>query len=73
LLEYVFLETMTVMMVRRDAGRTLLAVTKLDFIPCSEHLASTFDTFPAQTGTRLSFTDAAVAVFAFRQTKWCSV
>ena len=72
LLEYVFLETTTVMMVRRsldaaiDAGRTLLAATELDFIPCSEHFASAFDAFSGQPGTRLSFTDAAIAVFALR-------
>lgn len=72
LLEYVFLETMTVMLVRQNldsatrAGRLLLAAGDLDFVPCSELFASVFEAFTEQPGTRLSFADVAIAGFARR-------
>ena len=70
LLEYVFLEVMTVLLVRRDletairVGRVLLEARELDFAPCSEIFPETVEYFSSQTKTRLSFADAAIAVVA---------
>jgi predicted nucleic acid-binding protein len=67
LLEYVFLEVVTVLLVRRDlevasrVGRLLLEAEELDFVPCSDLFSETFETFAGQGGTRLSFADAAIA------------
>jgi len=67
LLEYVFLE---VLMVRRDlavaarVGQMLLDAQELDFVPCSDFFPETMDSFSRQAGTRLSFTDAAIAIVA---------
>ena len=67
LLEYVFLEVTTVLIVRRDlavasrVGRLLLEAEELDFVPCSDLFTETFDTFVGQGSTRLSFADAAIA------------
>jgi len=66
LLEYVFLEVMTVLLVRRDlatarrVGRILLNAQELDFVPCSDVFSETVESFSTQAGTRLSFTDAAI-------------
>src|SRR3954454_22400896 len=66
LLEYVFLEVATVLVVRRDVevaarvGRLLLEAEELDFVPCSDLYAETFDLFARQTSTRLSFADTAI-------------
>lgn len=70
LLEYVFLEVATVLLVRRDleaasrVGRLLLEAEELDFVPCSDLFPETFETFAGQRGTRLSFADAAIAYVA---------
>lgn len=70
LLEYVFLEVMTVLMVRRDlftatrVGRILLDAQELDFVPCSDLFMETMECFSGQSGTRLSFADAAIAAVA---------
>jgi predicted nucleic acid-binding protein len=70
LLEYVFLEVMTVLMVRRDlavaarVGQILLDAQELDFVPCADFFAETMEGFSTQAGTRLSFTDAAIAIVA---------
>ena len=70
LLEYVFLEVMTVLLVRRDAqvaakvGRILLDARELEFVPCSDFFPDTFAGFSSQSGTRLSFTDAAIVLCA---------
>lgn len=67
LLEYVFLEVVTVMMLRLDlaaairAGRILLEAEELEFAPCSDFFLETVDSFSRQNGTRLSFVDAALA------------
>lgn len=67
LLEYVFLEVATVLLVRRDVavaslvGRLLLDAAELDFVPCSDLFSDAFDMFAHQGRTRLSFADAAVA------------
>jgi predicted nucleic acid-binding protein len=66
LLEYVFLEAVTVLGVRRDlatalqVGRILLDARELDFIPCSDLFLDTWEAFATQGGTRLSFTDSAI-------------
>jgi len=68
--EYVFLEVVTVLMVRRDstlasrAARTLLQAREVDFVPCSEIFEATLDVFLDQCDTRLSFTDAAIVGIA---------
>ncbi len=70
LLEYVFLEVMTVLMVRRDVtvaahvGQILLDAQELDFVPCSDLFPETMEGFSTQVRTRLSFTDAAIASIA---------
>ena len=67
LLEYVFLEVATVLLIRRDlgvaarVGRLLLDADELDFVPCSDLFSDAFEMFTHQVGTRLSFADAAIA------------
>ena len=67
LLEYVFLEVVTVIMLRLDlaaargAGRILLEAEELEFVPCSDLFLEMLDGFSRQNGTRLSFVDAALA------------
>ncbi len=67
LLEYVFLEVVTVIMLRLDlaaairAGRILLEAEELEFAPCSDCFLETLEGFSRQNGTRLSFVDAALA------------
>jgi predicted nucleic acid-binding protein len=67
LLEYVFLEVVTVIMMRLDlaaatgAGRILLEAEELEFAPCSDLFLETLDGFSRQDGTRLSFVDVALA------------
>jgi len=67
LLEYVFLEVATVLLVRRDpgvaarVGTLLLDAGELDFVACSDLFSDVFDTFTHQGSTRLSFADAAIA------------
>ena len=67
LLEYVFLEVVTVIMLRLDlaaavsAGRILLEAQELEFVPCSDLFLEALDGFSRQDGTRLSFVDGALA------------
>ena len=67
LLEYVYLEIVTVLLVRRDLsiatriGRVLLHAAELEFVPCSDLFLETVEAFSTQAGTRLSFADAAIA------------
>ena len=67
LLEYVFLEVATVLLIGRDltvaarVGRLLLDADELDFVPCSDLFSDTLQIFTEQGKTRLSFTDAAIA------------
>ena len=70
LLEYVFLEVATVLLVRRDlrvaarVGRLLLDADELEFVPCSELFLHAFEMFTQQRSTRLSFADAAITQVA---------
>ena len=70
LLDYIFLEITTVLMLRRDlsvatrVGRILLDAEELEFVPCSDLFSQTIETFSNQAGTRLSFADAAIASVA---------
>lgn len=67
LLEYVFLEVATVLIVRRNlivasrVGRQLLEAEELEFVTCSDLFTEAFETFFGQGSTRLSFADAAIA------------
>jgi len=70
LLEYVFLEVVTVLLLRRDhlaatqAGRILLDAEELEFVPCSDIFLNIVDGFSKQQGTHLSFADIAIAIVA---------
>lgn len=70
LLEYVFLEVMTVLLVRRGLdvatriGSRLLDAREVDFVPCSEVFADALHAFRSQRTGRLSFTDAAIVAVA---------
>lgn len=70
LLEYVFLEVVTVVGARkamRDAasvGERLLSAREVEFVPCSEIFLAAFELFRAQERFRLSFVDAAVVAVA---------
>ena len=61
LLEYVFLEVMTVLLRRCDigvaarVGRVLLDAGELDFVPCSDLFPDAFWLFTRQGRARLSF------------------
>ena len=75
LLEYVFLEVVTVLMARRgprvasEVADVLLGARELEFVPCSERFIEAVDTFRRQTKTRLSFVDAAIVNVARNQTE----
>ena len=70
LLEYVFLEVTTVLLVRRDlsvairVGNILLEAQELHLVPCSDLFPEIFKTFQEQTSTKLSFADSAIAYVA---------
>jgi predicted nucleic acid-binding protein len=70
LLEYVFLEVVTVLMARRGlpvasaTATSLLGARELDLVPCSGIFLETLETFRSQEETRLSFTDAAILTVA---------
>lgn len=72
LLEYVFLETVTVLRARLDVkvaatvGTTLLNAREIDFVPCSEIFSDAFDTFRRDRSHGLSFVDAAIVYVARR-------
>ena len=73
LLEYVFLEVVTVLLARRGlsvaaaVGSALLQALEIDFVPCSELFLDALEMFRNQDGTKLSFTDAAIVTVARRQ------
>ena len=73
LLEYVFLEVVTVLLARRglpvasNVASILLQAQELDFVPCSDLFLESLETFRRQTNTGLSFTDAAIVTLARRQ------
>ncbi|HEX7359079.1 MAG TPA: PIN domain-containing protein [Bryobacteraceae bacterium] len=70
LLEYVALEVVTVLLVRRDVnvaakvGKLLLDAEELDFVFCSGIFSEAFSSFTQQRGTRLSFVDVAIVQVA---------
>lgn len=70
LLEYIFLEVATVLLVRRglpvasSVASVLLQAREIDFIPCSEIFLDTLETFRNQRETKLSFADAAIVTAA---------
>ena len=72
LLEYVFLEVVTVLLARRgravasDVGATLLRAGEVDFVPCSDLFLDTLETFRNQPKSNLSFTDSAIVTVALR-------
>ncbi len=73
LLEYVFLEVVTVILLRRNLTRAvsvaevLLDARELEFVACSELFLETFRVFRRQETGRLSFVDCAVLAAARRQ------
>ena len=70
LLEYVFLEVATVLLIRRGlsvasrVGTILLEAQELEFVPCSDLFPDFFKVFQEQTSTKLSFVDSAIAFVA---------
>jgi predicted nucleic acid-binding protein len=70
LLEYVFVEVVTVLLARRglDAasrvGSAFLDARELDFVPCSDIFLETLETFRMQGDRKLSFVDAAIVTVA---------
>lgn len=74
LLEYVFLEVVTVLAARRGSaiatsvGDTLLTAREVSFVPCTDLFLDAWKTFRDQGKTgRLSFADAAIVVVAHRE------
>ena len=72
LLEYVFLEVVTVLRARRDlsiasvAGSTLLKAREIDFVLCSDFFLESFDEFRRQSSGELSLVDSAILTVARR-------
>jgi len=72
LLEYVFLEVVTVLRLRVDhaaavaVGEALLSAREVRFVPCSELFSETLETFRVEGDSALSFVDAAIAAVARR-------
>ena len=70
LLEYVFLEVLTVLLARRGldvalrVGNVLLHARDVEFVPCSDIFLAALETFRAQRTGALSFTDAAIVTVA---------
>ncbi|MGH7277609.1 MAG: type II toxin-antitoxin system VapC family toxin [Candidatus Rokuibacteriota bacterium] len=70
LLEYVFLEVVTVLLARRGldvavrVARVLLQARDVEFVPSSDLFLDVLETFGAQRHGRLSFTDAAIVTVA---------
>lgn len=70
LLEYVFLEVVTVLLARRGlevasrVATVLLQAREVEFVPCSDVFLDTVETFRTQRGNRLGFTDAAIVTIA---------
>jgi predicted nucleic acid-binding protein len=74
LLEYVFLETVTVLRGRLGldgaltAGDRLLDAEDVDFVPCSDMFPDVLTTFRRESAD-LSYTDAAIVTVARRERK----
>lgn len=73
LLEYVFLEVVTVLAARTglvaavSVGDSLLEASEVAFLPCTDLFVDAMGVFRSQIEGRLSFTDAAVVVAARRR------
>jgi len=69
-LEYVFLEVVTVLLARRGretasrVATTLLESREVDLVPCSEIFLEAFETFRSQKSSAFSFADAAIVAVA---------
>lgn len=72
LLEYVFLEVVTVLRARRDlktataVGAALLQSREVEFVPCSDIFLEAFSVFRRQATRELSFVDSAILAVARR-------
>lgn len=70
ILEYVFVEVVTVLAARVDlaaaveVGDTLLRAAELEFVPCSEVFLDAYATFRGQGEAGLSLADAAIVAVA---------
>ncbi len=70
LLEYVFVEVVTVLMARRGldvatrVGEILLGAREIDFVACSDVFLDALDVFRTQSSGGLSFADAAIVSVA---------
>jgi predicted nucleic acid-binding protein len=70
LLEYVFLEVVTVLLARSGlqtaiaVATALLQAAEVDFVACSDVFLDTWETFLRQRSGTLSFTDAAIVTVA---------
>jgi predicted nucleic acid-binding protein len=70
LLEYVFLEVVTVLLARRGldvavrVATVLLQASDVEFVPSSDMFLHVLETFRAQRDGRLSFTDSAIVTVA---------
>ncbi len=73
LLEYVYLEVVTVLLVRADLATAasvagiLLESEELEFVPCSDFFAETVRAFTIQRKTKFSFTDSAITTVALKR------
>ena len=72
LIEYVFLEVVTVLLARRghraalDVADILLDAEEVDFLPCSDLFQAALREFRTRSAARLSFADAAIVAAAQR-------
>ena len=72
LLEYVLLEVVTALLVRRgldaavDAANILLYSVEVDFVPCLDLFEDSFKTFASQGSGWLSMVDATITTLARR-------
>lgn len=70
LLEYVYLEVVTVLAARRTpatavmVGETLLRAREVELVPCSQHFLASVETFGRVAQLGLSFVDAAIVTIA---------
>ena len=72
LIEYVFLEVVTVLLARRghraalEVADILMDAEEVEFLPCSDIFAAALREFRTRATARLSFVDAAIVAAAFR-------
>ena len=72
LIEYVFLEVVTVLLARRghqaalDVAENLLEAEEVEFLPCSDLFQAALREFRTRRAARLSFADAAIVAAAQR-------